>query len=311
MIRVISGGAQAIPSRDEEGLWGEKMCKTPGFSIDCIFLSRHSQDWVRAAMNRTSVVVLFVLGIFFSVMIGGLSIVSAENRTLRKRGTLVIHGTGDINLDARFTKAIARYGYGYVWHGLGDLFRNDDLTVVNLECAITTRGTREKKQFTFRAPPQSLVSMKKAGVEVANIGNNHSRDYGVVGLLDTRKYLLQYGIQPVGAGKHLAEAAKFSLFHIKGWKVAVVGFGGVVPDPYWLAGPNHPGMASGDDIPTMVRAVKAAKKHADLVVVAIHWGIELHRRPPKEDVVRAKAMIDAGADMIFGHHAHRLQALEY
>ncbi len=270
-------------------------------------------DKKRERMNQLyKVSFLFVVSFVLLLwLVPGSMAETTGTKSKNKRQTLVIHGTGDINLDGRFTKVIQKYGYGYVWHGLGDLFRNDDLTVVNLECSITTRGTREKKSFTFRAPPESLKSVKAAGVEVANIGNNHSRDYGVVGLLDTRKYLLKYGIQPVGAGKDLAEAAKFTLFRIKGWRVAVVGFGGVVPDPYWLAGPHHPGMASGDDIPTMVNAVKAAKKHADLVVVAIHWGIELHRRPPKEDVVRAKAMIDAGADIIFGHHAHRLQALEY
>lgn len=229
----------------------------------------------------------------------------------QQRQPLRILGTGDVNLDPRFTKIIQKHGYGWVWHGLNGIFRNDDLTVINLECSITTRGKRENKSFTFRAPPEALKAVKAAGVEVANLGNNHSQDYGFVGMMDTLKNLKAYGIKPVGVGKNLAHAMKPALFNIKGWRIAVVGFGGVVPDKHWLAGPNRPGMASGDDIPTMVRSVKAAKKLADLVIVSIHWGIELTRRPPPEDVVRAKAMIDAGADIIFGHHAHRLQPLEY
>ncbi len=228
-----------------------------------------------------------------------------------QRKSLRILGTGDVNLDPRFTKIIQKYGYGWVWHGLNGIFKRDDLTVINLECSITTRGKKAPKSFTFRAPPEALKAVKAAGVEVANLGNNHSQDYGVVGMMDTLKYLKQYGIKPVGVGKNLAQAMKPALFNIKGWRIAVVGFGGVVPGNHWLAGPNQPGMASGDDIPTMVRSVKAAKKVADLVIVTIHWGIELTRRPPPEDVVRAKAMIDAGADIIFGHHAHRLQPLEF
>lgn len=89
----------------------------------------------------------------------------------------------------------------------------------------------------------------------------------------------------------------------------MVGFGGVLPTDEWLAGPDHPGMASGDDIPTMVTAVRAADELADLVIVAIHWGVELDLQPRPEDIERAHAMIDAGADIIFGHHSHRLNPM--
>lgn len=61
----------------------------------------------------------------------------------------------------------------------------------------------------------------------------------------------------------------------------------------------------------MVEAVEAADELADLVIVVIHWGVELDLEPRPEDIERAEAMIDAGADMIFGHHAHRLQPLEF
>jgi poly-gamma-glutamate synthesis protein (capsule biosynthesis protein) len=69
-------------------------------------------------------------------------------------------------------------------------------------------------------------------------------------------------------------------------------------------------MRDGDDIPSMVAAVEAAKAVADIVVVSIHWGVELDTGPRGEDVERAEAIIAAGADVIFGHHAHRLQPFE-
>jgi len=89
----------------------------------------------------------------------------------------------------------------------------------------------------------------------------------------------------------------------------VVGMGGVIETADWLAGPDHAGMVSGDDIDEMVETVRRADEVADLVFVTVHWGTELDTQPRPEDIARAEAMIDAGADGIFGHHAHRLQPL--
>ncbi|MGH2723363.1 MAG: CapA family protein [Actinomycetota bacterium] len=233
----------------------------------------------------------------------------SPTRSPKPRGELVIHGTGDVNLDPSYIPALAANGYGHAWSGLGDLFRRDDLTVVNLECAISELGAPVPKEFNFRGPPEALGPMAEAGVEVANLGNNHARDYGPEALVDTRRNLAEAEIAPVGAGKDDRQASRPALFRVKGWKIAVLGFGGVVPDPTWIAGQGNPGMADGDSIPDMVRAVRAAGRKADLVFVSIHWGVELDTQPRPEDVERAHAMIDAGADAIFGHHPHRLQPM--
>jgi poly-gamma-glutamate synthesis protein (capsule biosynthesis protein) len=69
-------------------------------------------------------------------------------------------------------------------------------------------------------------------------------------------------------------------------------------------------MANGDDVASMTAAVRAAREVADLVFVTVHWGVELDTQPRADDVARAHALIDAGADGIFGHHSHRLQPLD-
>ena len=228
-----------------------------------------------------------------------------------QRGKLVIHGTGDVNVDPDYIPTFQSNGYGYAWSGLDGLFRRDDLTVINLECSVTTIGSPEAKDFTFQGDPAALGPMREAGVEVANLGNNHGRDFGGDALIDTYENLLEADIAPVGAGRNLQQARKPVVFERKGWKIAVVGMGGVVEGDHWFATETSPGMADGDDIAEMVSQVKAADRVADLVVVSIHWGVELDTVPRPEDVERAKAMIDAGADAIFGHHAHRLQPLEF
>ncbi|MGH2758224.1 MAG: CapA family protein [Actinomycetota bacterium] len=221
---------------------------------------------------------------------------------------LVVHGTGDVNLDPR-QLGLARTSFAAPWDGVRELFGGDDLTIVNLECAPGAGGVAQEKEFTFRCE-NGHTEMRSAGVDVANLGNNHSLDYGSDAMLDGRRRLQTAGVTPVGAGRDAREANTAAVFDVKGWKVAVLGFGGVVPEPGWIAGANHPGVADGYATASMVSAVKAADTIADLVFVAIHWGAELDTTPKPDDIARAHALIDAGADAIFGHHAHRLQPLE-
>lgn len=230
--------------------------------------------------------------------------------TEEPKGTLVIHGTGDVAVDPNYIPALRANGWDYAWTGLDGLFIEDDLTVVNLECVPSDIGTALNKAFVFRCPTEALPSVLANGVEVANMGNNHSGDYGKDALVDGRAQLLAAGIAPVGAGADFDEAGAPALFEINGWTVAVIGFGGVAPSPSWFAAEDRPGMRSGDHIDEMVNAVLAADELADIVIVTIHWGRELETEPNPDDIPRALAMIEAGADIIFGHHQHRLNPLE-
>jgi len=223
----------------------------------------------------------------------------------------MIHGAGDTNLDPSVITTFRTHGYDYAWSGMRGLFQRDDLTIVNCECAVSTLGTKVPgKSFNFRGDPAALPAMRTAGVDVANLGNNHAYDFGPTALLDTRKNLLTNGIAPVGAGEHSAAANAPAMFEVKGWTIAVVGFDKVVdPFPEAVAAPGHPGTADGHNENRMVAAVRAAKRDADLVIVAIHWGVELDTQPRPDDVVLGRRLVDAGADVIFGGHAHRLQPL--
>lgn len=226
-----------------------------------------------------------------------------------ERRRIVVSGTGDVNLDPDYVPALAQDGWSHAWSGLEGLFTEDDLTVVNLECPVSDRGTPVPKEFTFRCDPAALPAAREAGVEVANLANNHSGDYGPVALLDSIGHVRAAGIAPVGIGEDAAAANTPAIVEVGGWTVAVLGFGGVVPSGDWLATESRPGMADGDDIASMTEAIRLADEGADLVFVSIHWGAELDVEPRAEDVERARAMIDAGADGIFGHHSHRLQPL--
>lgn len=226
------------------------------------------------------------------------------------RGELVIHGTGDVAVDPVYIPALAQAGWDHAWSGLNGLFLDDHLTVINLECVPSDVGTPLDKAFTFRCPSDALPSIRSNGIDVANQANNHSNDYGKEAMLDGRANLIANGIAPVGTGADYDEATQPAIFEIEGWRIAVLGFGRKADSESWYAGDDRPGMAGAVNTEAMVDVIAEAARDADLVIVTIHWGVELDTTPRAEDVRRAEEMVAAGADIIFGHHSHRLQPLE-
>ncbi|MGZ4155343.1 MAG: CapA family protein [Actinomycetota bacterium] len=145
-----------------------------------------------------------------------------------------------------------------------------------------------------RCDPDALPAAERAGVEVANQSNNHAYDQGPDGLVDSIRRIRAAGLTPVGAGRNEDEALRAALFDIKGWKVAVLGIDEVLDPLDMVAGTDKPGTAAGHDFGLALRAVRDAARRSDLVVVMIHWGVELDTRPRDYQV----------------DEAHRLQPME-
>jgi len=224
---------------------------------------------------------------------------------------IVIHAAGDTSLDPDFISTYRAEGYGYAWSGLDGLFENDDLSIVNLECAVSEKGSPVPKDFNFRGDPRALPAMRKAGVDVASLANNHAYDFGPEALVDTVGNLRDAGITPVGAGKDDVEAEAPAVFNVEGWRIAVVAWDAVVdPWPTAVAAPGHPGVAFGHDFNAVVRTVRSVSRRADLTIVQAHWGVELDTAPESFQIPQAHELIQAGADMIFGGHSHRVQPLD-
>jgi len=229
----------------------------------------------------------------------------------KPKGRLLIHGTGDVSIDPSYIPNFTANGFDYAWTGLDGLFEDDDLTVINLECAVSDLGSAVPKEFNFRGDPAALRPMRRAGIEVTNLGNNHAYDYGPEALVDTYRNIVEAGLHPVGAGRNARQALKPAQFRIEGWKIAVLGFALVVdPFPQAVATRTEPGVAAGHDINLMVRTVRHVSRRADVTIVTIHWGVELDTAPRPDQVVLGHRFVDAGADMIFGHHSHRIQPVD-
>ena len=212
---------------------------------------------------------------------------------------------GDVHADGQARSALARGALSPIAATLSDA----DITVVNLETAITNRGTPANKEFTFRAPPVLLTRLLAAGVDVVTAANNHGRDYGPVGLQDTLAAEKATGMPIIGIGQNAAEA--FTPFRktVRGVRVAVLGATQVLDGQLahdWTATDDHPGLASAQDPTRLLAAVRSARRTSDLVVVFLHWGTELVTCPTLRQRTLADSLLAAGADVVVGSHAHRL-----
>uniref|UniRef100_UPI0035AB8012 CapA family protein n=1 Tax=Trichlorobacter ammonificans TaxID=2916410 RepID=UPI0035AB8012 len=225
------------------------------------------------------------------------------------RAEVIIQAVGDIMLGGRWERAVAADGYFHPFEKITGELRAGDLTLANLEMPLTRRGNEfTGKKFRFRARPEAAFALKKAGINVVTLANNHIMDYGVAGLADTLAALQRAGIDHVGAGGDLATACMPLITEIRGTRVAILGYSLTLPQEFW-AGRNRLGTA-----PLLERATKAhigaARRLADIVIVTVHWGEEGSSRLRPYQPRLARMMIDAGADAVIGHHPHILQGVE-
>ncbi|MDG4787595.1 CapA family protein [Micromonospora sp. WMMD1102] len=187
--------------------------------------------------------------------------------------------------------------------------RDADLTLLNLETAVTDRGTPQPKRFHFRAPESAYAALRAAGVDAASVANNHVLDYGQVGLRDTLDAAAEAEFPVFGAGRNADAAYAPWLVTVRGVRIAVLGMSQVheLAAP-WKATATRPGVAMAFDTARADAAVRAARQRADLVVVFLHWGIEGNSCPSSEMKSFAARMSRGGADIVLGTHAHTLLA---
>jgi hypothetical protein len=222
---------------------------------------------------------------------------------------LVLAAAGDVTFGADVASAIATYGAAYPWLSVGALLRSADLATANLEGTVSNRGSPvPNKAFTFRGPPSALDgAARTGGIDVFTVANNHSLDFGPEAFFDTLALTRGAGISVVGGGRNLAAARKPAILTRGGLRVAFLGYSDINPDGF-VAGSGTAGTAPADE--TLIAAdVRAARRHAELVVVWFHWGIELDRYPDGRQQALAAAALNAGASVVLGAHPHVLQPI--
>ena len=208
--------------------------------------------------------------------------------------SITVSAVGDCTLgvDSRYNSVFNSYykrkGAAYFLKKVRPVFAKDDLTIVNFEGTLTTAKSRARKAFTFKGPAKYASILTKSSVEVANLANNHSRDFGAKGLADTKRTLKKRGIA-------YCQNTTIAYKTVKGVKVAFLGFDEV----------------DGVTKKQVKAGIKKAKKaNAQIIVVSFHWGIERDYYPAKVQKQLGRYAIDCGASLVLGHHPHVLQGIE-
>lgn len=213
---------------------------------------------------------------------------------------------GDIIWSTHVDAVARKHGIGYPFQKVAPLLKQADCVVANMEGCISTRGTRMDKEHTFRAPTVLASALRRAGIGIVTLGNNHAKDYGSIALLDTFEHLQRAGVRWVGAGANAEEASQPIWIEEKGIRIAVVSFTAVVPQDF-PAGKGTPGVAVLDHV---VPCLLENRRRADVVIAVPHWGTEgIHTPSPKQRRI-AHVLSESGAHLVVGHHPHVVQGYE-
>lgn len=225
---------------------------------------------------------------------------------------------GDVMLGRLVKDAIHRFGPKYPLGPVATRMREADLTVVNLECAITAserQWSGAPKAFYFGAPPEAVHALTDAGIDLVSLANNHLLDFDVAGLRDTLHQLRRHGIRHVGAGEDLEAAELPAILDCKGIRFGMAAFCDHQAD--FAAGKEQPGIAYLDlddearALATMQRALDFLRREAvDWPILSLHWGPNMVVRPSAAFRRLAHAAIDMGWKILFGHSAHVFHGIE-
>jgi len=226
--------------------------------------------------------------------------------------TITIAAVGDLLFDLGPRRLIASKGGAAPLAKVASRLKSADLTIANLETPLSNRGASvhgKPANLIFNGDPRGILSLTTAGVDLVSLANNHAMDHGKLALIDTLAALDKAHIGHVGAGMNTAAAWKPAIVTVKGRRVAYVTATQVVPS-YFLPSSTRPGIANGKDLKKLLATVRAAHKKSDIVIVSVHWGREQSYNPNAAQKHDARALIDAGADVVLSHHPHVMQGLD-
>lgn len=222
---------------------------------------------------------------------------------------VVLHAVGDVMLAGPWTAELQRQGYDHSFAQVAAELARGDLTLANLESPIARSGTEyTDKRFRFRAEPELAPALRQAGINVVTLANNHSMDFGAAALKETRQHLRAAGVRTVGAGEHLAQARQPLVLQVRRQSLAFLAYSAVEPTAFYATS-TRAGTAPAREA-LMHEDLAAVRPLADHVIVSLHWGTEGLSEVQPHQPALARRLIDAGADIVIGHHPHVLRGVE-
>lgn len=215
---------------------------------------------------------------------------------------------GDVMLGSWIEPLILDRGYNYPFVHLDSIIKKADVVFCNLEAPFGSSGTAYEKTYTFRVKPDLVRILNEGNIGVVSLANNHMMDFGVEALKSTMEVLNDHHIKFSGAGLNLQEARQPARLVAKGYHFTFASYSLTFPQEFWATDSS-----AGTCFPShsfVFRDLKKFKNDSDVLVVSFHWGQELTNIPKEYQIELAHQVIEAGADLVLGHHPHVIQGLE-
>lgn len=227
-----------------------------------------------------------------------------ERVTLGAIGDILIH-------DWVYNDAKTKTGYDFnpMFEHAKSLLSTPDFLLANQETILGGTKIGISSYPMFNSPQEVGNALIEAGVDIVSTANNHSLDKGVKGLEASLDYMDQIGLPHVGTSRTPNEQQTLKILSKNGIKVAYLSYTygtNGIPVP---AGKEY--LVNLIDETAIINEIKRAKEEADVVVISMHWGNEYQLQPTVEQKNLAQSLVKAGADIIFGHHPHVLQPMEW
>lgn len=216
---------------------------------------------------------------------------------------ITLSATGDVTIGSNykssgksiFEKELEKQkgDINFPFRNFKDIFEKDDLTLVNFEGTLTTVSKppshKMGNDFLFKAPPEYVQMLPNNFIEAVALENNHVNDFGDEGLAQTKQTLKDAGVV-------YASEDEIGVITIKGVEIALMAYQTFdAYDRLFEKVPND---------------IAAAKAKYPIVIVSFHWGAETEYKPNANQQKMGKLAIDAGADLVLGHHSHRINPIE-
>ncbi len=196
-----------------------------------------------------------------------------------------------------------------IFEDIRTVLQKADLTLGNLESPFVINGKAVPGKCILRGHPDWAFILKDAGFDIVSLANNHLMDFGIEGLETTIKALEEAQLYYAGAGRDEQEACAPRFVEIRDHRLAFLARTSVIVSSPAYAVADQPGVAFLD-LEETEKNIKSCKKKADIVILMIHWGLEEYQYPSPRQRHLARKLIDAGADLVLGHHPHVLQGVE-
>ena len=211
-------------------------------------------------------------------------------------------------------------GWDAVFEPISGVLRAADLAVVNLETPVSGEAQAQTGPIVFDAPSTLPQALAAAGVDVVSLANNHAFDQHPAGLQATWGQLEEAGLRRIGAGASRDEAWEPLVLEKRGMRIGLLSLTRRLnrvlnplpprtgPQVAFVPYMPRPGASS---VAEAVERVRAAARRCDALIVSVHWGVEYSHTPKPEDRALARALLEAGALAVIGHHPHVLQPIEH